>query len=234
MIGYHYSSPDQAAVVDLVDRFRIVSSSQIKRAIYRRGTECGRRTRHGDHLLKLYNRRQIQRLSERYTFGPGAAQYIYVPAKSNRQEYDRHTIEVTELYVRLVESADKGELTAGGEISFRDELAFDPEPYSHREWGGQVVNSDAYVVYRGRHWALELDRGTEWGAAFTAQLTKYIKAYQASFVEDGEEPLTFPHVLWITHNPKRLAYIRREIEKKRVPGLFRACLFNDFVKVLQG
>lgn len=78
----------------------------------------------------------------------GSGEYVYAPADSKARIPNLHTLDVTELAVRLVEQPVRP-------------VEFYPEPWSWSAWGGVNLKPDAYIKIGKRHFFLELDRSTE-------------------------------------------------------------------------
>lgn len=208
-------SPTQLAVTRLVYRYGQASASQLRRAIYV-GTPQGASVRCCRHLKALSERGVIKRLPYKLSgFQRGSGEFVYSAPDSKARIPNLHTLDVTELMVRLHESG-------------ASPLDFSPEPWCHDSWGGVALKPDAYVKVAGRHYACEVDRGTEFASALSGQMNAYVRAY---FGMDGG---TFPRVLFLAHDQDRVRFIRREAGKKKVPGLFQVELFQDAIGVMTG
>jgi hypothetical protein len=126
-----------------------------------------------------------------------------------------HNLDVTEIGVRLIEQP-------------ATLLEFWPEPWCHDSWGGVQLKPDAYVKVGKRHFFVELDNGTEYASALSAQMNAYLRAYY------GMDGGSFPLVLFVCHSPERQKFIQREIDKKSLRALFEVCLFRDAIGVMTG
>lgn len=173
-----------------------------------------------------------------------------MPPESKARVPNLHTLDITEVYVRLVDAmstpmspvvkvANSLPLAPGETVSLRPveyakpesvtyRLDFRPEPHSHDTVAGHKLKPDFYVEVNDRRWYGEIDNGTEHGAALSGQFKAYLNALHSM---DGGR---FPRVLWITHDPNRAAYLRREADRWREPGLFEVALFDDAPGVILG
>jgi Replication-relaxation len=206
-------------VLRTVTLFRQASSSQLRRLHYA-GSYDGTRVRSRKHLTRLTKLGMLKRMWSVYD---GAAEYIYFPGDSKAQETKRHTLDVTELYVRLENSArnPSGILQPNTSISWRHEsVVFDPEPWRWYNIGPTQLKPDAYIDV-GRRYFLEMDRGTEFAAKLADKMRRYLAAFR---VWDEER---FPQVLFVCHDDTRLRFIRRVIEDQSERELFDVCLFGD-------
>jgi hypothetical protein len=206
-------SPTQASVVRFVNFYAQATASQIRRGFYE-GTERGTAVRSQRHLKALSERGNIRRLPFKLSgYQRGSGEYVYAPANSKARIPNLHTLDVTELSVRLVSEPVRP-------------VEFYPEPWSWDTWGGLQLKPDAYAKIGRRHFFIELDRGTEWASALSAQMNAYLRAY------DGMDGGYFPQVLFVCHTPERQRFILREINKKSVRALFEVCLFTEAIGVL--
>jgi hypothetical protein len=205
-------SSTQLSVVRTVYRYGQVSSSQLRRLHYI-GTPRGTIVRSSRHLKALSERGAIKRLPYKLS-----GEYVYTAPDSKARIPNLHTLDITELYVRLVEECVRRNLPGS--------LTFTPEPWSHDTWGGVLLKADAYVKVAGRHFAAEIDRGTEFASALSAQMNKYVAAYH------GMDGGSFPQVIFLAHDADRVRFIQRQADKKRVQGLFEARLFDDAVELM--
>jgi hypothetical protein len=121
----------------------------------------------------------------------GGSEYVYQLARSKARMPDMHTLDIAELYIRLLES--------GASV-----LAFEPEPYSYIPAGPVELKPDAYLriqtptgTYR---YFLEVDRGTEYRAQLADKMRRYVRALHHWDEDDG----AFPQVVWIVPDSERL------------------------------
>lgn len=147
----------------------------------------------------------------------GSEGYIYLPAGSRTRTPDPHTLDITELYVRLVES--EGEL-----------LAFDPEPYCHVQVGHIEVKPDGYIRLRTSEgtfrYFIEVDRGTEWRPQLHAKMRRYVQAYN-----HWSEP-SFPLCLFVVPDEMRRRLVETVVKRQETPGLFEVIEMDQAVKRL--
>jgi hypothetical protein len=139
----------------------------------------------------------------------GFPEYIYMLPNSKARAASQHTLDITELYVRLQ-----------GENNGSSYSTFDPEPWRWYKVGPTGLKPDAYVDAVKRYF-LEMDEGTEYRAALTKKMRLYVAAYE-NWTEQR-----FPQVLFVCHDETRAGFIRRVIDSQRVPELFDVCLFNQ-------
>jgi hypothetical protein len=208
-------SPRQSSVKDFINLCGQATSSQVRRAMYA-GTDRGRVVRAQRHLKALTERGVIRRLPYRLSgYQRGSGEFVYTTADSKSRIPNLHTLDVTELAVRLTEQPVRP-------------VEFWPEPWCHDTWAGVSLKPDAYVKVGKRIFFVECDLGTEYASALSAQMNAYLRAYYAM---DGG---SFPQVLFICHSPDRQKFIQREIDKKSLRALFDVCLFRDAIEVMTG
>jgi hypothetical protein len=206
-------SPTQLAVTRLVYRHGQATAGQLRRALYV-GTPGGIAVRSCRHLKALSERGVIKRLPYKLSgYQRGSGEFVYSVPDSKARIPNLHTLDVTELMVRLVEAG-------------ATPLDFSPEPWCHDSWGGVPLKPDAYVKVGGRHYAIEVDRGTEFASALSGQMNAYVRAFY------GMDGGSFPQVLFLAHDSDRVNFIKREAAKKKVSGLFRVELFERAVAVM--
>ena len=168
------------------------------------------------HLKALSERGAIRRLPYKLSgFNRGSGQFVYTPPDSKARIPNLHTLDITELMVRL-----------GRDIYVPSKVEFNPEPWWHDTWGGYALKHDAYVKLPGRHYFIEIDRGTEFASALSGQMNKYVSAFY------GMDGGSFPQVLFLAHDADRVPFINRVIKKKKVPGLFVAALYDDAIGLM--
>lgn len=207
-------SPTQAAVVRLVNFYGQASASQVRRALYI-GTPRGMAARSSRHLKALSERGHIKRLPFKLSgFQRGSGECVYARVDSKARIPNLHTLDITEIAVLMVQQGTRP-------------IEFYPEPYSHDIWGGVQLKPDFYVKIGARHFFGEMDLGTEFASALSAQMNAYQRAYY------GMDGGSFPKVLFICHTPERRRFIQREIDKKPVRALFDVVLFDEAIGAMQ-
>ncbi len=211
-------SPRDLAIIQTVTRHRQIESHQLRRLYFEDGSPASRGVRQRKALARLVKWGEIQRLPRPvggYSGGSGA--HVYLPMTSKARHPDAHTLDLTELYVRLVES---GQLNR-----------FDPEPWCHINVGHVELKPDATVktqTPRGTFNAfVEMDRSTEWRSQLAAKMRRYCTAYEKW------KGSTFPQVVFIVHDQDRLRLIR-DLGKRQEVQLFKTVLFEDAVAYLTG
>lgn len=211
-------SPTQLTVVRTVNRFGQITASQLRRALYA-GTPRGMAVRCSRHLKMLSENGHIKRLPYKLSgYQRGSGEFVYTYADSKSRIPNQHTLDVTELWVRLAER-----LWA---LNRPGLLSFSPEPWCHDSWGGVALKPDAYVKLGATHFAVEIDRGTEFASALSKQMGDYVRAFY------GMDGGSFPQVLFLAHDADRVNFVRREAGKKKVPGLFEVRLFDQGAEVM--
>ena len=119
-----------------VARFSMLATSQLRRLHYRSGTAKGRLVRCSKHLKRLTDVGLVKRIHGVYD---GPPEYIYLPTSSKARRADMHTLDITELYVRL-----KTQHSAFG-VDSQAGFVFDPEPWCHRTIGHIALKPDALL-----------------------------------------------------------------------------------------
>lgn len=209
---YSILSPTQSLVRQTIIRFGQASSSQV-RDLHYQGTERGRAVRASRHLKALSERGFIKRIPYRLSgFGKGSGEYIYCPPESTARTPNLHTLDITELYVRL-------------KLVVPD-VEFDPEPWAHTTYGGYKVTPDGYVKLPGAHYWIEIDRASESPSVISAKMNRYLTAYRSL---DGG---VFPQIVWLAHDVDRVRTLEREAKRKGEPGLFACLLFDEATEVM--
>ena len=206
-------SPTQAAVVRFINFYGQATASQLRRGFYR-GTPRGMAVRAQRHLKALTERGVIRRLPYKLSgYERGSGEYIYTPADSKARVPNLHTLDVTELAVRLVEQPVRP-------------VEFYPEPWCWDTWGGVSLKPDFYTKIGKRIFFGEVDRATEYAAALSLQMNAYLRAYY------GMDGGSFPLVVFICHSPERQKFIQREVDKKSLRALFKVCQFDEAIGVM--
>lgn len=211
------------AIIRTVQRFRQVSAAQVRRLHFPEGTDASRGVKQRRSLARLTKWGEISRL-DRPMGGSmgGSAGYVYVPTWSRARVADPHTLDITELFVRLKEAERVGLLTV---------LVFDPEPFCHVQVGHIELKPDAFVrlqmtdgIFR---YFIEVDRSTEWRAQLNKKMRQYNQAY-----EKWQER-TFPLVLYIVPDDERRRFVETVVKRQYMPGLFEVCLLSQAIQQLE-
>ena len=208
-------------IVQLVGRFSLMSSGQIRRVCFqeivnprsrqRRANEALTRLTEQEVLARLVRRIGGQRSgSEGYSYrlGPYGQRLVQIWAGQTPERgrlrpepgerFVRHRLAVSELYVRLVEAA---RVDRGDDLEV---IAYEAEPDSWRPFDGygateRMLKPDAFLrlgVGELEHWWFcELDLGTVSRRARESQAAAY-RAYWRS----GAAGEVMPRVLWVTPN----------------------------------
>ncbi len=210
---YRDLSATQDAVRKTIERFGMATSSQLRRLHYS-GTQRGTRVRSADHLKKLSERGVIRRIPYKLN-----SEYAYAPKDSKARVSNLHTLDITELYVRLWEAVGAT-------------LRFDPEPWAPTTWGGRPVTPDAYVRLPQVHHYVEIDRSSESPSVISTKMSRYVRALHASYVDDDKPAATFPQVIWLAHDTDRVRTLSRQAKLKAEPDLFVCLLFDEGTQIM--
>ncbi len=229
-------SPRDSAIVQTVQRYRLVSARQVERLFFADGSERSRGIRKRRTMARLVKWGEVKRL-ERPVGGwsGGSEGFIYQPTGSKLRIADPHTLDIAELFVRLVEAERK---TSRGEVPGEvlhphnsiKLLAFDPEPFCHVQLGQLELKPDAFVRLKTpdgtSRFFVEVDRGTEWRTQLGQKMRRYFQAY-INWPED-----TFPKCVWLVPDEQRKRLMESVVRRQEVPALFDVQLFEDAMKAL--
>lgn len=214
-------------IVELVGRFGAVSGKQVERLFFAGAATPATEARLARRCLaRLVERRVLVRLARRiggvragsagsvYRLGTAGDRLLrFWRGEGGRARaacepgtlFTRHTLAVTEVYIRLREAERDGALEL---------IDFVPEPASWRRFAGpgggtQTLKPDAYAVLGlGRYeyrWLIELDLGSEGRGALNRQAQAHV-AYFRSGIEQNAHGV-FPRIVWITTTERRAALI---------------------------
>jgi hypothetical protein len=210
------------AIVETVERFWQVTASQLRRLHFADGSETSRAIRQRRTLARLVRDERLRRLPRPVGGGDGGSGgYVYLPATSRTRVEVAHTLDVTELYVRLVEAERASALTV---------LGVAPEPYCHVHLADTVLKPDCSLRIRTTcgtfRYFIEVDRGTEWRPQLRAKMRGYERGY-----ERWPEP-TFPKVVFVVHDDLRRAFIAAMTARTTHPELFAVVRFDTAIATL--
>ncbi|WP_197026093.1 replication-relaxation family protein [Arthrobacter sp. 9MFCol3.1] len=160
------------------------------------------------HLTRLVKLGVLKRMWGAYG---GNVEYVYQLAASRARTPDMHTLDISELYVRLVEAG-------------ATDMTFLTEPWCHTRVGHVQLKPDFYLEVGGVSLWGELDRSAEWETQLTAKCRRYIQA-----IDSGHWPedRAFPLVLWTVPDEARKRYLENIIRKLNEPELFKVVLFDE-------
>lgn len=248
----HQLADRDQAIIDTLDRVRLATGAQLRRLHLGEGIQNSTIRRTQQTLARLVDLRVLARL-DRHVGGvrAGSSGFVYAldvagqrlasacgPAGGRRLRrpwtpglaFVAHQLEVTELYVRLVE-AERGR--------FLELLDFDAEPLCWRTFtglgGGRVVlKPDAFLrvglgEFEDRYF-IEVDRGTQSGPAITRKLTVYRRYFAAGREQDRWD--VFPKVLLLAPHDARAALLEVLVADHSTPELFAVARFDDALAVL--
>jgi hypothetical protein len=237
------------AILATLEQVRLASAAQLERLHF-----VGKSSQHRRRaLLSLSNRRLVDRL-DRVIGGvhAGSSGYLYqlsdigqralngasgVPRRQPSTPgtaFVRHALAVSEIYVRLVESAREGKV----EI-----LEFSAEPNCWRYFPGRgggraVVKPDAFVrIASGEYedsWFVEIDLATETSSTLAIKLDSY-RAYWSSGTEQARRGV-FPRILWTAPDQRRVQVISDACGRQPAESwsLFMVTLFEGAVGLMTG
>ena len=244
-------------VVQFVSDFRYVTGTQLVRMFFVEHASAAAAARAASAVLARLTAGRLLRRAERRIGGlrGGSASYVYgigslghrlLHQDGSRGRWDEpsptfldHTLAITELVVRLTESARlSGHAGQAAHV-------LTPEPRCWRTYqvglGGMVtLKPDLHaVITTGEfedHWFIEIDRGTESSTALVVKLKTYLDYYRSG--REQERHGLFPRVLWVVPNAKRARQLDHLIGKLTLPfgadGLFMAVTSDKAVEVLSG
>lgn len=220
---YSSLSPTQQAVLQAITKHGQLTASQVRRLCYT-GTPEGVRIRCQRHLTRLTSLGLVRRFWGVYY---GAAQYIYMPAGTTTRGPVFHTLDISELYVRL--ATQKGPELVQDMQSLHN-FVFDREPWCHIKIGHVEVKPDAFLKFNEtEQYFIEVDRSSADRSKLARKLRQYVNLYEQWDVEvDGE---TFPQVIYTVLDSDRKRIIEGVAKTQRY-NLFRVMLFDEAVDKL--
>ena len=208
MLDTHLSLPLPAGdLIASVQRFHMLTTSQLRRLHYRQGSARSREIRCSRHLKRLYDLGLLKRIWGYYN---DRAEYVYLPADSKARRADMHTLDINELYVRLV----------GTSMSLP---IFDPEPWCHVQVGHMTLKPDAYLDTGRMRYFIEMDESSQYRSVISQKMRRYASAY-----ERWSEP-TFPLVVFVCHDTNRMRFLEAVAKSQALPALFRVVYFHEVV-----
>lgn len=243
----------ERAVLELVARFRLVQSGQIERLFFGESATPAATRRHcRRQLARLVELGLLRRLERRiggvragsaghlYTLAPAGRRLLALSegreARSDRGVHEpgasfvRHTLAVTELYVRLREA----ERRAAVEV-----LDYEPEPgcwrpYTLASGSNGWLKPDAYTRLAVGDWEersfVEVDLGTEGRGALLRKLRAYVGYYRAGHEQAREG--VFPRVALLTVTDARAEWIAALAASVAPRGLVVSGRLDDPLAIL--
>lgn len=212
-------SPQQVRVLSAVTKHTQLTSSQIKRLLYR-GTAQGTRIRSQRHLKRLSDLGLLRRVWTVY--GNRPAEHLYMPVGTTTRGSVAHTLDISELYVQLTEKLDT-------------EFVYDREPWCHVPVGRITLKPDAFLdLGEDRKCFVEVDRGTEGRAQLSKQMRAYVRAFEHEWdtETDGDH---FPQVIWTVPDNDRRRLLLGVVRMQSSPEIFRVVLFDEAAdRILRG
>jgi hypothetical protein len=214
-------SERERAITEAVVRLRLLSGKQAERLFFAEVESPASRARLARRTLaRLVGLGVLARLERRIGgVHAGAAGHVYYAAAGqrllsywrgeglgrSRSAYEptgmfvRHTLAISESYVRLVEANRAGALRL---------LEFQAEPTAWRQFTGPsgrlvTLKPDAFVRLgvdqdSELHAFLEIDCGSEGRAALTRKCHAYVAAWRSGMAAE-----VFPRVVWLTTTERR-------------------------------
>lgn len=248
--------PRDLDMVQTLDRLRLATGKQLRRLHFMGGTKPSD-ARQAQRRLRALTQSRVLQVLDRSVGGPGggSAQTVYAldtagqrlasasgPAGGARLRrpwtpgllFLRHTLAVSEIYVRLVE------VSAGGSTEL---LAFDAEPDCWRSFTGsggarKTLKPDAFVRTARADWEfaffVEVDRAT----ASVPTLIRKFRSYRAYFQTGREQERLglFPRVLVLVPDARRQAAVVEAMAALQGDAwdLFRVMPYADALPTLCG
>lgn len=232
--GPTLSSRD-AAVVDLVGRFRLVAAEQIRELLF---FEQRSKTPLDRALKRLTDAGYLARIGRIVGgFGGGSGQYVYQLGRAGWRQLGRgggyrplrtvdyHTLTITECFVILKRLERGGELTV---------IRYEADPTSRRTVGDILLTPDAFVelgvAALKRKWVfwLEVDLDTENADIIRGKCVRYLRAYQAW---DGD---VFPYIVFVVPDATRKQQLERVIAggPDEAQEIFRLCQLDSLAELI--
>ncbi len=210
----HLSTRD-SLLVSTLTLFRQASASQLTRLHFADGSPASQGVRQRRACRRLVKWGAIGALPRPIGGGyGGSSQTIFIPAGSKTRQADMHTLNITELYVSLVES--QAQL-----------LAFDTEPYCHVQVGQIELKPDAFVDVRvgnkRTQYHIEVDLSSEFRPQLKAKMSAYNRA--AHYWQEGNPPL----VMFIVPDDVRKRFVESVVKKMNFPEQFRVVTFAQSI-----
>ncbi|MGY1681996.1 replication-relaxation family protein [Geodermatophilus sp. SYSU D01176] len=236
-------SPRDSAVLQDIDRCRLMSGRQLQELHVGQGETAARAARR--LLARLVRHGLLARLQRQvggvragssgftYGLGPAGVRLLH-PGAPRRRLYEvrdgflSHTLALSELYVLLRQAEQRGQLEL---------LTLETEPRSWRRMpDGDWLKPDLHVVIglgeEALHSFVELDRGTEHSPALVGKLRQYETAYRGGVAATAE---AFPRVVWLVPSDRRAAQLRRLLHSSRLtPELHAVALQSEALAALTG
>lgn len=238
--------PRDLALISFLAEVRWATSKQVQRLFFADGSPLSNARRAQACLLRLTELGVLVRPDRRIGRSSGSDHYCYAlsaagltliqdPASSGRRRiwtpsatFIDHSLDVTELYVRLHEAHRGGRLEL---------IEFQSEPKCWRDFaapiGRMTLKPDAYVrIGQGEFedlWFIEVDRGTESVPALLRKFRVY-RQYHGSGKEQHHNQV-FPRVLWLAPNLKRLTQLIDAVSEQPADAwkLFGVRLFDEAI-----
>ncbi len=245
----------ERSVLELVSRFRLVQSGQVERLFFGESATVAASRRHcRRQLARLVELGLLRRLERQiggvragsaghlYTLAPAGRRLLALSegreARSDRGVHEpgaafvRHTLAVTELYVRLREAERRAALEV---------LEYEPEPgcwrpYTLASGSNGWLKPDAYTRLAVGDWEersfVEVDLGTEGRSALLRKLRAYVGYYRSGHEQTREG--VFPRVALLTVTDARAEWIAALAATVAPRGLFVSGRMDDPLPVLSG
>lgn len=214
-------SPTHQAIIFDVARLGQVTSRQLGRLHFMNGAEGSRNSRRTTALLSLSERGFIIRVQDRAIggFTSGSQGFTYMPPGKKARNPNPHTLDIAELYVRLVE-AQRQRLVEIIEDTYEVEAL--------RRLGDLSFRPDAYTRLKtpsGRYrWFIEVDRSSEYHNKLMEKIQQYERV---SDMWPRDE--YFPVVLFTCSDADSFKRVERAIKESRISGLFQQVMYEEAI-----
>lgn len=244
------------SILTTVSQLRLLRADQIERLLFSDlsgGESAARHCRRT--LVKLCELRLLARLERRIGgVRAGSSGHIYTLAPAGRRlvahwngderpsnrgvhepglPFVEHTLQISELRVRLHEAEQQGQLEL---------LGFDAEPASWRAYvsasgAAATLKPDAYLRLGVGEWEerclVEVDLASEGRGALARKLRAYRDYYRTGREQAADG--VFPRVVWLTTTDTRAQLIRTVAkEHTPAPGVFTVARLDDPIAALTG
>ncbi len=251
-------TPRDLAIIEDVGRFKLMSSSQIRRIFFAERADTGhaaselsRARKCRAVLSRLTKHGILARLEERdatkssiYSLDIAGLQIAGLVSDRPRRKYAwhspliPHTLAVPELWARIVEASRAGQLTLPYDLA-PGSKPLESEPTCWRQVAGQTLKPDAFVIldeidggkrYRSNFY-IEIDRGSQWGTQVTSKFPIYNLFWEHL---EGQGRKSRGCLILVTNeNRKRYLSARVQEQPERDRAMYRVALFDDALDVLK-
>lgn len=219
-----YLSDRSIDIINDVKKFRQMTSQQILRIYFMDNAPKSRESAMCEVMERLTKWGYVRRLPRAIGGAKrGSGPYVYAPPGRSR-DVRWHTLDIAELYVRLVEAKP-------GFLEYK--------PEAHEKIGHLEIKPDALVRVQTpqgvlRAW-IEVDEGdaenAEWTRKLNKKMSNQVLAYH-KYKERGWR--NFPRIVFTVQDDARRRFVESVVKKQDEPWLFTVVLFEDAASYLIG